>query len=192
MGQTYQPIPSARGYVEEGVASWYGDKFHGRPTACGETYDMYAYTAAHRILPMQTKVLVTNLENGRRVRVRVNDRGPFVKNRVIDLSLAAARSLDMVGKGTARVLVQAEGSWPEKIPGTFYVQVGSFAIRSNALALRDKMIDKGYRGTRLQRAIIEGHTFWRVQVGSFAHLTQANQALGRLAAENPSSFVIAD
>jgi len=106
-GRTYRTLESAEGYEEEGVASWYGEEFQGRRTSSGETYDLYAMTAAHRTLPLPSYVEVTNLENGRRVVVRVNDRGPFHEDRVIDVSYAAAYRLGMLAKGTARVRVRA-------------------------------------------------------------------------------------
>lgn len=106
-GQRYYPITDATGYRKRGVASWYGGKFHGRKTANGERYDMHKFTAAHTTLPLPTLVKVTNLRNGLSVVVRVNDRGPFVKNRLIDLSYAAAQKLDMVGDGTTLVEVEA-------------------------------------------------------------------------------------
>lgn len=105
-GQTYYVKDSAEGYDEEGIASWYGTKFHGRRTSSGEPYDMYAMTAAHRSLPLPAYAEVTNLDNGKRVVVRINDRGPFVDNRIIDLSYAAATRLDMVDAGTAPVRVR--------------------------------------------------------------------------------------
>jgi len=106
-GVTYHVMDSAKGYEAEGTASWYGEEFQGRRTSSGEPYDMYAMTAAHRTLPLPTYVEVTNLENGRVVVVRVNDRGPFHADRIIDLSYAAARKLGIVGPGTARVRVRA-------------------------------------------------------------------------------------
>jgi rare lipoprotein A len=106
-GRTYYPLVSANGYDKTGIASWYGWHFHGRLTADGERYDMHAMSAAHTTLPLPTLVRVTNLENGRQVVVRVNDRGPFVKNRLIDLSYAAAKELGFAKKGTTRVRVQA-------------------------------------------------------------------------------------
>ncbi|MDH3588551.1 MAG: septal ring lytic transglycosylase RlpA family protein [Gammaproteobacteria bacterium] len=106
LGQRYYPVTDANGYRERGVASWYGGKFHGRATANGERYDMHQYTAAHKTLPLPTWVRVTNLRNGTSVIVRVNDRGPFVKNRLIDLSYAAAQRLNMVGDGTTLVEVE--------------------------------------------------------------------------------------
>lgn len=116
-GITYYPIPSAEGYVEQGIASWYGQPFHGRKTACGETYDMYGDTAAHKTLPMNTMLLVRNLENGRSTVVRVNDRGPFVQDRIIDLTYTKAENLGIVGRGTARVeIVAMAAEGREKVP----------------------------------------------------------------------------
>jgi rare lipoprotein A len=106
-GITYHVLKSAKGYDQEGVASWYGPEFQGKRTSSGEPYDMYAMTAAHKTLPIPTYVEVTNLENGQKVVVRVNDRGPFQKNRLIDLSYIAALKLGMLGAGTARVRVRA-------------------------------------------------------------------------------------
>lgn len=106
-GQTYRVLQSSRGFTQTGTASWYGSKFHGHQTSNGETYDMYAMTAAHTRLPLPTYVRVTNLDNNRQVIVRVNDRGPFVGNRIIDLSYAAAHRLDMLKTGTARVRIEA-------------------------------------------------------------------------------------
>ncbi len=107
LGRTYRVMDSAEGYVERGIASWYGYKFHGRHTSSRERYDMCAFTAAHKTLPLPTYVRVTNLDNGRSVVVRVNDRGPFHAGRIIDLSYAAATRLDMKRAGTARVEVRA-------------------------------------------------------------------------------------
>lgn len=120
-GKRYHTLRSSRGYVERGIASWYGRKFHGRRTSSGERFDMYAMTAAHKSLPLPTYVLVTNLENGRQAVVRVNDRGPFHANRLIDLSYAAARKLGIFGNGTGFVEVRAVG------PGTEPLQVARAA-----------------------------------------------------------------
>ncbi|HBT97173.1 MAG TPA: septal ring lytic transglycosylase RlpA family lipoprotein [Desulfobulbaceae bacterium] len=106
-GITYYPIPSAKGFAEQGIASWYGPGFHGRKTSNGETYDMREMTAAHKTLPMDTRLLVKNLENGAQTVVRVNDRGPFIDGRIIDLSHRAARNLGIVERGTARVRIIA-------------------------------------------------------------------------------------
>lgn len=107
-GKTYQPLKSSDGYSETGVASWYGKKFHGRKTASGERYNQNKMTAAHKTLPFGTRVRVKNLENGKTASVVINDRGPFTKGRVIDVSRAAARKLDLVNSGTARVRISVE------------------------------------------------------------------------------------
>lgn len=117
-GITYYPIPSAKGYAEQGIASWYGEPFHGRKTSNGEVYDMYGDTAAHKTLPMDTMLLVKNIENGRSTVVRINDRGPFVRERIIDLTMTKAKELDIYGKGTAQVeiVALAEGEPAEAPP----------------------------------------------------------------------------
>ncbi|NOX81376.1 MAG: septal ring lytic transglycosylase RlpA family protein, partial [Deltaproteobacteria bacterium] len=160
--QAYYPINSAAGYRETGMASWYGRQFQGKRTANGEIFNMYAATAAHKTLPMNTILLVKNLENGRETTVRVNDRGPFAKRRIIDLSYAAARKLDMLGRGTARVRIIALGRAgapgarrPSRRPGAlrhrdfyrgwFYVQVGAFSNRKNAERLAHRFADGGAR-----------------------------------------------
>ena len=106
-GKTYKTLPSSHGFVQRGIASWYGKKFHGRRTSSGETYDMYAMTAAHTQLPLPTYVQVTNLKNGKQVVLKVNDRGPFHDNRIIDLSYSAAKRLDIIREGTGLVEVRA-------------------------------------------------------------------------------------
>lgn len=154
-GRWYSPLATANGYSETGVASWYGRKFHGRKTANGERYDMHAMSAAHKTLPMPTMVRVTNLENGRSVVVRVNDRGPFVKNRLIDLSYAAAKALGYTGAGTARVRVEAleattavSYSKASVAPapassvaraGAMYIQLGAFSSHDNAVRLQARL-----------------------------------------------------
>ncbi len=119
-GKTYHLLPTSKGYKETGMASWYGDKFHGKPTSSGTPYDMHAYTAAHKTLPIPSYVIVTNTDTGKSITVLVNDRGPFVKGRIIDLSYSAAKVLDVVQKGTAPVLVEAIGPYqyldPSKKP----------------------------------------------------------------------------
>jgi len=105
----YSPLPSSVGYEEVGIASWYGSDFHGRNTSNGETYNMHAITAAHKLLPMQTMLLVENLDNGKEIVVRVNDRGPFIQGRIIDLSYGAAQKIALIDSGTARVKVTALG-----------------------------------------------------------------------------------
>lgn len=158
LGQRYRVMESGRGYRERGVASWYGTKFHGRLTSNRETYDMFAMTAAHKTLPLPTYVEVRNLRNNRTIIVRVNDRGPFAHNRIIDLSYAAAMKLDMIETGTALVEVRAidfespggdrptrassgppqDFSAPDR-PGPVYVQVGAFGSQNNAQRLYQRL-----------------------------------------------------
>ncbi|MCG5499931.1 septal ring lytic transglycosylase RlpA family protein [Ectothiorhodospira lacustris] len=196
-GRRYTTLDSAEGYRERGVASWYGTKFHGRRTSSGEPYDMFAMTAAHTSLPLPTYARVTNLENGRSVVVRVNDRGPFVDNRIIDLSYAAAHRIGMLGEGTARVEVKAlipEPSRPEVMqagwagqdapagqvesdPGEpVFLQVGAFSSRVNAERLRDRL------HARLEQvAVLEGGQadtpLYRVRVGPLSDVRSKRETV---------------
>jgi rare lipoprotein A len=141
-GERYYPIPSATGFVQTGIASWYGDDFHGKKTANGEVYDMHKKNAAHTILPFNTYVKVTNLSNKKYTIVRINDRGPFAKRRIIDLSYAAAKEIDLIGPGTTQVEVTALNKNqidPGIREGIFTVQVGAFAEQANAKRLADKL-----------------------------------------------------
>ncbi|MBE1424432.1 rare lipoprotein A [Desulfomicrobium macestii] len=192
LGQTYYPLGSAEGYSETGVASWYGSDFHGKKTANGERYDMYQMTAAHRILPMHTRLVVRNLDNGRTTEVRVNDRGPFVGNRIIDLSYAAASVLGVVGPGTARVSLQTIAGQRIQYVGPFYVQYGAFVVEENARRLRSRLVSRGFAGTRIAKGELHGTTFWRVQVGAFSSLGEAESMRLRLTKESPGCFIIAD
>ncbi|WP_244147285.1 septal ring lytic transglycosylase RlpA family protein [Desulfonatronovibrio hydrogenovorans] len=193
MGQTYTPMSTHEGYAEEGVASWYGPKFHGQRTSNGEIFNMYEKTAAHKLLPMNTIVRVTNLDNGKEIDLRINDRGPFVGNRIIDLSFAAAREIDMIGPGTARVRVEALGAVPkEELTGIFYVQVGSFSSKENATKLKQKMQSKGYKESRLQEFFRDDQKLWRVQAGTFTNVLAAEKAHDTLLEEIPGAFIIAD
>jgi len=145
LGKTYTVMSSSKGYHERGIASWYGSKFHGRSTSSGEPYDMHLATAAHKRLPLPTYVEVTNLDNGRKMVVKVNDRGPFHKDRIIDLSYAAAIKLGVDKTGTARVDVRAidvkKGSRrsSSKVADGTYLQVGAFSKRKTANHLADEM-----------------------------------------------------
>ena len=162
-GRVYCPMTSAEGFVETGIASWYGEDFHGRPTALGETYNMYAMTAAHKTLPLPTRVRVTNLENGRSAELRVNDRGPFVDGRVIDLSYAAARELGVVRRGTARVRVVAleAGGSQQPVGGAYaYLQTGAFAFRDNAAKMYRRIRDSGISGVYIRRKANGVHAVW--------------------------------
>jgi rare lipoprotein A len=160
------PRPRADG-VEIGVASWYGEEFHGRPTSSREVYDMNDLTAAHRTLPFGTYVMVTNLENDRSVVVRVNDRGPFVKGRIIDLSFAAARVLGLVGPGTARVRLEVlRGFKDPEAPGrreSVWIQVGAFSVQENAYTLK-RRLDLSYPGVTVSRIKTTNGTYFRVRI----------------------------
>ncbi len=150
-GRTYRVMADSRGFVEEGIASWYGRKFHGRRTSSGEPYDMYAMTAAHKTLPLPTYVEVHNLDNGRRIVVRVNDRGPFKANRIIDLSYAAASRLGITDTGTARVRIRAiDPAAPPRlarpptapanpVSGALHLQVGAYRELANARKVKARI-----------------------------------------------------
>lgn len=185
-------IPAARpwnlGYSEVGVASWYGHPYHGRRAASGEIYDMERLTAAHRLLPFGALVRVENLENGHRVEVRINDRGPFVAGRIIDLSRAAARQLGMLGPGTARVRLVVVKLPPESAGGAFFaVQTGAFRERSNAERQR-RRLEARYGGARLVRR--EGDGLWRVLVGREASAEAAAALAEKVREEVGEAFVV--
>lgn len=182
-GVTYVPMDSAHGYREEGVASWYGKKFHGRRTSSGERYDMYQMTAAHKTLPLPTVVKVTNLNNRKSVIVKVNDRGPFVGRRIIDLSYAAASELDLVKPGTGPVLVEAINTTPGSVPGrasSYYLQVGSFSVESNARSLRRKLVQAGYPSTKISEYTLAGTLYYQVHVGPWRSLGNVDSEISRL------------
>lgn len=153
------------GTTQRGVASWYGEPFHGRKTASGEVYDMHGLTAAHKELPLGTVVWVKNLENGRELELRVNDRGPFVKGRVLDVSYAAAKRLGMVGPGTAkielRVVRLGGGPSGERLTTRYAVQVGAFGERGNAEDLHRKL-SRDYQDIEL----IQDGRWHRVRIGN--------------------------
>ena len=192
-GKTYYPLLSAHGFREEGVASWYGPGFHGKLTANGERYDMHSMTAAHKLLPFGTKLKVTNKSNGRSIVVRVNDRGPFVADRVIDLTRTGAEQIGMLAKGTAPVVLESVGTVPGledgNLKGRFYVQVGAFANRSNAERLVGEL-SRGGKGGRTYYADQVG--FWRVQAGPYASLNEAEAAATGMQREYPGNFVVAE
>ena len=184
-GKVYCPMISAEGFVETGIASWYGEKFHGRPTALGETYNMYAMTAAHKTLPLPTRVRVTNLENGRNAELRVNDRGPFVDGRVIDLSYAAARELGVVRRGTARVRIvalEAGGSGqPDPPAGAYaYLQAGAFAFRDNASKLYYRIREAGISGAYIRRKANGTYAVWVGPVGDARETSRLQRRLAGL------------
>ncbi len=191
-GKHYQVLLSSKGYKERGIASWYGTKFHGRRTSSGEAYDMYAMTAAHKTLPLPTYARVTNLQNGRSIVVKINDRGPFHDNRLIDLSYAAASKLGVAAAGTGLVEVQALD--PRKPLATFptepdappispamYVQVGAFGSRYNADRLRERLQESLHSDIRVQPATAAGEPVYRVQVGPLASVEKTDALTADLA-----------
>jgi rare lipoprotein A len=170
-----KPAPAAApsGFTEEGNASWYGVPFHGRRASNGEVYDMYKLTAAHRTLPFETMVRVTNLSNGKSTIVRITDRGPFVDNRIIDLSLAAAREVDSVGPGVVPVRVEVLGG-VDPTAGFFTVQIGAFRDRANAERLRDRL-SASYSPIFIQQYDSPDGVFYRVRVGRISGEDAAHQ-----------------
>jgi rare lipoprotein A len=182
-------IPVPAGYTEEGNASWYGEPFHGRRASNGEIYDMYKLTAAHRTLPFETVVRVTNLSNGKSTTVRITDRGPFVDNRIIDLSLAAAREIELVGPGVAPVRVEVLGD-VDLTAGSFTVQVGAFRDRGNAERLRERLT-ASYSPIFIQQYDSPDGLLYRVRVGKITGEDAARQFSEQLhGREGFSPFVV--
>ena len=169
-----KPAPAPAGYIEEGNASWYGVPFHGRRASNGEVYDMYKLTAAHRTLPFETMVRVTNLNNGKSTVVRITDRGPFVDNRIIDLSLAAAREVDSVGPGVVLVRVEVLSPGIDPTSGFFTVQAGAFRDRVNAERLHDRL-SASYSPIFIQQYDSPDGVFYRVRVGRISGEDAAHQ-----------------
>ena len=199
LGKRYRVLPQSAGYVERGTASWYGTKFHGRLTSTREPYDMYRFTAAHKTLPLPSYARVTRLDNGKSVVVRINDRGPFVGTRLIDLSYAAAVKLGVHLTGTAPVEVRVlhpgddvsqqrpAAPQPRKPPkvgsaGSTYVQVAAFSARANAFAYRRRLHAAGFDEVRVFTALTDDGRVWRVRVGPLGSLDQAEAVRARLRA----------
>jgi rare lipoprotein A len=160
------PAPAPVGFTEEGNASWYGNPFHGRRASNGEIYDMYKLTAAHRTLPFETMVRVTNLNNRKSTTVRITDRGPFVDNRIIDLSQAAAREIESIGPGVVPVRLEVLGN-VDVTSGFFTIQVGAFRDHANAERLRDRL-SASYTPIFIQQYDSPDGTFYRVRVGKIS------------------------
>lgn len=190
--------PPKRAYA---VASWYGPKFHGRLTASGERFDMHALTAAHRSYPFGTRLKVTGVKNGKSVMVTVNDRGPFIRGRDIDLSYGAAKKIGLVGPGTAKVrldylgrdsryvkYIRYEGHDPGQ-KGPFTIQVASFSERFNALHL-EKGLRLSHSRTYIVKASVNGRRYWRVRVGKFATRGQAEDYARRLTQDGYTALVL--
>jgi rare lipoprotein A len=183
------PAPAPVGYSEEGNASWYGAPFNGRRASNGEIYDMNKLTAAHRTLPFETVVRVTNLNNGRTTTVRITDRGPFVDNRIIDLSQAAAREIESIGPGVVPVRLEVLGN-VDVSAGFFTVQVGAFRERANAERLRERL-SASYSPIFIQQYDAGDSSFYRVRVGKISGEEAAQQYADQLRSkEGFTPFVI--
>lgn len=210
LGRTYRLLPEARGYSERGIASWYGNKFHGYMTSSFEPYDMYAFSAAHKTLPLPSYARVTNLDNGKSVIVRVNDRGPFHENRLIDLSYAAAVKIGVWPKGTGLVEVRAiDPEHPNALPPTqvasiaptrptvsaptdeavpapvggaprIYLQIGAFGDRTNAERAAASATRAGLDRVDIQSATVDGRTVHRVRIGPLADVDAADAMTERI------------
>ena len=176
----------AAGYVERGIASWYGEDFHGRPTSSGEIYNMYDLTAAHKLMPLGTIAKITNLENDQSVVVKINDRGPFIEGRIIDLSYSAAREIGMAEKGLSRVEIEVL-KWGESLTD-FTVQVGSFEVEENAQRLKEKLNQK-YKDAHIITYETNDKIYYRVRVGSTKDILEAERLAEKLSEEG-FSFLI--
>lgn len=196
LGKTYYPLKSASGYDEIGLASWYGSDFHGKKTANGQTYNMYGVSAAHKTLPLGSRVRVTNLENNRSVILTINDRGPFVNERILDLSYGAARKLGTVDSGVVKVRVTSLTA--EVVPTRlaeprdklYHVRVGAFAVRENALHVHRQLLSAGYRGANITVVDRDGQILHIVQAGSFQSRGQAERVMEALKGDFPTCYII--
>jgi rare lipoprotein A len=197
-GKRYYVLDSSEGFVQRGIASWYGTKFHGRDTSSGEIYNMHAMTAAHKTLPIPVYVHVKNLDNGRSTVVRVNDRGPFISGRIIDLSYAAAKKLGVDGPGTANVEIRVLSEGESK-PSTvvrsipldtdleqdvpLFIQMGSFSSQLNANNLVQSLLAFNETAARISNVQTEAGLLYRVRVGPLFDIDEANAILSRLRAK---------
>ncbi|WP_421900293.1 septal ring lytic transglycosylase RlpA family protein [Maridesulfovibrio sp.] len=193
-------------YKEEGMASWYGEKFQGKLTASGEPYDMEKMTAAHNYLPLGVKVSVTNLSNKKKVAVIINDRGPFVPDRIIDLSRAAAQKLGFIDAGKAKVLIEPYRPEPEpqpvvattsapvykKLYGAFYIQAGAYKVKANADRLIERLNKAGFHNTRTVRVVTDSAQIFKVQLGMYKTLANARKAHSSMGKGFPGTFILAD
>jgi rare lipoprotein A len=190
LGRRYFVLAAADGYLERGVASWYGPTFHGGNTSSGEPYDMYGMSAAHKTLPLPTYARVTNLRNGRNIVVRINDRGPFVANRLIDLSYTAAAKLDMIREGTTLVEVRAlTPGAPDELtrsaqspPPSLYVQAGAFAAAHNAQQVLERLHAAGLASAFIVSPLEGKSRLYRVRLGPVGSVAEFDQLTARLAA----------
>ncbi len=203
-GKTYYVMDSAEGFKQKGIASWYGNKFHGQRTSSGEEYNMYAMTAAHKTLPIPAFVEVTNIDNGRKAIVKVNDRGPFHAGRIIDLSYAAATKLGVAQTGTANVTIRvitSEADKNRRRSGTFvespvtesdklYVQVAAFSTEENALQHLGELQGEGFNDVRLHIESKKGKAVYRVRIGPLPTEYVAKKVLSQLKQNNHNNLKI--
>ncbi|MGA3086272.1 MAG: septal ring lytic transglycosylase RlpA family protein [Thermodesulfobacteriota bacterium] len=207
-GKWYSPIASVNEFKEKGICSWYGPDFHGKPTSSGELYDMFGFTAAHRILPFNTQVRVRNPSNKKEIVVRINDRGPFLKDRILDLSYSGAKELGVIGSGTALIELEALGiledieengrkftrlvKQVDFQQGEFSVQIGAFKDRQNALSLKERL-QKEYPTIEISETIHSGETLFRVRVTQYKELKEAVRLQNQLEEKGFSqALVVAD
>lgn len=188
-GKTYRVMKSSKSFVQQGDASWYGTKFHGRRTSSGEPYDMYAMTAAHKELPLPTYVEVTHQKNGRKVIVKVNDRGPFHEGRIIDLSYAAARKLGIAGTGTGPVEIRAISTGDMDLDtssvvlpkgngeGKIHVQVAAYGVVDSAEKMAGNLRHKNFNSVRVHVIESEGKKLYRVRIGPIPDIDLAYRVL---------------
>jgi rare lipoprotein A len=194
-GKRYYVLDSSAGFVQRGIASWYGTKFHGRDTSSGEIYNMHAMTAAHKTLPIPVYVHVKNLDNGRSTVVRVNDRGPFISGRIIDLSYAAAKKLGVDGPGTANVEIRVLSEGESKPSGVvriiplktdleedlpLFIQMGSFSSQLNASNMVQSLVAVNETAARISHIQTDEGLLYRVRVGPLFDIDEANAVLSRL------------
>ncbi|QJB55055.1 septal ring lytic transglycosylase RlpA family protein [Pseudodesulfovibrio sp. zrk46] len=199
LGKTYYPLQTAVGYDQVGMASWYGEDFHGKKTANGYIYDMYGISAAHKTLPLGTQVRVTNLENNRSVILVVNDRGPFVNGRILDLSYGAAKKLDSVNRGVVKVRITAIGTVPyarKTNPAaavavkSFHVRVGAFSDRENAERTHRRLVSIGYKEANIKTEMRNGRRLHIVQAGSYSSRDKAERVQRALSEDFPTCYIV--
>jgi rare lipoprotein A len=192
LGHTYHVLKNPDCYDEKGIASWYGTKFHERRTSSGEPYNMYSMTAANKVLPLPTYVRVTNLQSGKQIIVKVNDRGPFHENRIIDLSFAAAKKIGMMGKGTALVEVQTiDPRHPDTFCGhdvapahaqktQIYLQIGAFSSDANAKQFATQVRQHTNRPVSVITVTTKAKTLYKVQIGPIKNVDETDEVTNKL------------
>ncbi len=196
-GVKYYPLHSVDKFVQEGIASWYGRHWHGKLTASGEKYNMYAMTAAHKTLPLGSYVHVKNLDNGKSAVVKINDRGPYVRGRIIDMSYAGAKKIGIVETGTAHVRITLlsenkrnfvlNGKKVDLDKGDFYIQIASFSEKNNAVYFK-----KRFKNAVIQKAYVNGRKFYRVRLTGFKSRKKAESYLNRIKFQFPDAYVVRD